>query len=1071
MQNIADQVLLPGYITEGGEISLDLAAQEASCATATIYADGLMHTVKAATVEIDKPGVIFVGVYLLKSVITELEDGNLYSNAIGCLDEGEPGAFRGKVEAVWGVEGDHDAPFHMIYTIENGQITRSNISGVASKHTHTLEQIVGKLGKEGQVLGMHRGRPEWLDISGGNLVVIDDEGGPNLSALIHNVPDYILTGESAAVSFRGLVNPNAPADPSAVCIDLFPLDSGLIFAQTRDINQGDEIEVTAPLITDTKRVRFRMIAYNVDDYKSTSRTFDIDILVIIPDFSDLLVRVPLEVVSGKADYVQVSKLNNNADAATKISIDPMASGLTFTQTSNIALGTKVNFTAPALLAEKIVKIKVTATNSKGIANSKEFDIKISVSAPDITGLNAPLPANLTATLKYTATFTGATDPQGWPVTFTVDPMSSGLTFAKTSGLALGESTQSTVPDSTVNKAVSYKVTAANKAGKTVSKVFNSTILGVTAPSLATFAHNVPAAIQRQTSVNVSFWGAAGSNGHVVTYRIDVGTSGLIFNKLNGITANEWVSMTSPSTTQAVTTVTFKVYAVDTVTGKEGAYTLPLDIKGIIVAPSISAPIESAQQIALQPVIQLSTFSVSGGIDTAAGLRVQVSTDKTFTQVTYDSNWIAYATTHTVAQKLALGTQYYLRAAYKGTALGVGPWSGVRSFKTTAFVPMFGDFSIPGGGPFLRDSIMTSDGYIVAVGSHYSPVIKLKADLSVVNQIQLSDNNPAIGIAPALNGGCVVFGANAQKAQLFKLNSDLTIEKQKSLSYLGSYNTVGNSIITTTDGRYIIRCYDISKNHFIVKLNSDLTINKEVKIPSPAYIQDIIPTADGGFAMIGAYDAGVAKPDCALIKFKSDMTIERQIKFNATAFGGVLCLTQTVDGGYAVCGYTNDVGDQARGLVLKFKYDLTLDKFVLLDNDYFSCRYMLATNDGGFLIVGLGEDSTGNTRYIVKFKSDSTIERQLIISNRSEIYQSLIPIENGFMYTGGCIFKFTESTLVPTIIPCLPNILLKSGKMSTSNASLSTLVPGSLTTSNSTTVVTDTNLVFKPYNVTSTSCEL
>ncbi len=82
MQNIADQVLLPGYITEGGEISLDLAAQEASCATATIYADGLMHTVKAATVEIDKPGVIFVGVYLLKSVITELEDGNLYSNAI-----------------------------------------------------------------------------------------------------------------------------------------------------------------------------------------------------------------------------------------------------------------------------------------------------------------------------------------------------------------------------------------------------------------------------------------------------------------------------------------------------------------------------------------------------------------------------------------------------------------------------------------------------------------------------------------------------------------------------------------------------------------------------------------------------------------------------------------------------------------------------------------------------------------------------------------------------------------------------------------------------------------------------
>ncbi|HYD66998.1 hypothetical protein [Azospirillum sp.] len=101
-------------------------------------------------------------------------------------------------------------------------------------------------------------------------------------------------------------------------------------------------------------------------------------------------------------------------------------------------------------------------------------------------------------------------------------------------------------------------------------------------------------------------------------------------------------------------------------------------------PLNTAPASGTKSASTVPTLQASGFLVVGGTDTHAASQWQVATDAAFTAIVYDTGETVASTNHTVpANTLADQTTYYFRARYKGTALGLSPWSAPTSFSTQA----------------------------------------------------------------------------------------------------------------------------------------------------------------------------------------------------------------------------------------------------------------------------------------------------------------------------------------------------------------------------------------------------
>lgn len=88
---------------------------------AEIWLDGAERLVPEATLLVPATGDVEVGVYLLKTVISEVQDPSLRDPAIGLRLVGEAGAARLKVEPKWGYAGDGQAgEFYKVHRIFNG---------------------------------------------------------------------------------------------------------------------------------------------------------------------------------------------------------------------------------------------------------------------------------------------------------------------------------------------------------------------------------------------------------------------------------------------------------------------------------------------------------------------------------------------------------------------------------------------------------------------------------------------------------------------------------------------------------------------------------------------------------------------------------------------------------------------------------------------------------------------------------------------------------------------------------------------------------------------------------------
>lgn len=121
MQAISDVIFKDGNIVRDCQCYVDDITGAVTLASGALYVRGAIRGVAPATFTIPVDQTVNIGVRLVSTVVTELEDASLRDPAIGTRNYNEAGAGRLQVTTTWAWDGDGGAgDFFVVYTVENG---------------------------------------------------------------------------------------------------------------------------------------------------------------------------------------------------------------------------------------------------------------------------------------------------------------------------------------------------------------------------------------------------------------------------------------------------------------------------------------------------------------------------------------------------------------------------------------------------------------------------------------------------------------------------------------------------------------------------------------------------------------------------------------------------------------------------------------------------------------------------------------------------------------------------------------------------------------------------------------
>lgn len=136
MRAIGNLVARDGDRIEGGDILIDAVAGTATLTAGRVYVDGRILPIAGATLSaVPMVGAVTVGVRLVETWITELDEPALLGQHPGSMSEGERGAARGVVGLAWGFAGDGvDGGLYSVYLLKDGvaidQTPPPNLTGI-----------------------------------------------------------------------------------------------------------------------------------------------------------------------------------------------------------------------------------------------------------------------------------------------------------------------------------------------------------------------------------------------------------------------------------------------------------------------------------------------------------------------------------------------------------------------------------------------------------------------------------------------------------------------------------------------------------------------------------------------------------------------------------------------------------------------------------------------------------------------------------------------------------------------------------------------------------------------------
>lgn len=150
---LGDHLLRDGDIKAGGELVITAQSPstgrvEVLCEASEIWLDGAERQVPALTLQVPDSGLIQVGVYLRKTIVSSTTDDSLRDPAIGLRMQGEAGADRLRVSCFWGYDGDGqllaNTSFYPVHRVLNGVLQERSLAPEAS----TLSNVVARYDRQ-----------------------------------------------------------------------------------------------------------------------------------------------------------------------------------------------------------------------------------------------------------------------------------------------------------------------------------------------------------------------------------------------------------------------------------------------------------------------------------------------------------------------------------------------------------------------------------------------------------------------------------------------------------------------------------------------------------------------------------------------------------------------------------------------------------------------------------------------------------------------------------------------------------------------------------------------------------
>lgn len=121
LKGVADALFKDGDIVRDCQAIVNGDTGATSLEGGALYLQGAVRGVAPASFTIPVDRAVTIGIRLISTIVTELEDPELLDPAPGTRNYGEPGAGRLKVDAVWGWDGDGGVgEFFGVYTVDNG---------------------------------------------------------------------------------------------------------------------------------------------------------------------------------------------------------------------------------------------------------------------------------------------------------------------------------------------------------------------------------------------------------------------------------------------------------------------------------------------------------------------------------------------------------------------------------------------------------------------------------------------------------------------------------------------------------------------------------------------------------------------------------------------------------------------------------------------------------------------------------------------------------------------------------------------------------------------------------------
>lgn len=118
---LGDAIFKDGDLVRDCQCLVDPLTGDTILNSGELYLRGAVRAVAAAQFVVPIVGTVLIGIWLLDTTVTELQDPALRDPAVGTRNFGEAGAARLKVTQTWGWNGDgSEGEFYPVYTVENG---------------------------------------------------------------------------------------------------------------------------------------------------------------------------------------------------------------------------------------------------------------------------------------------------------------------------------------------------------------------------------------------------------------------------------------------------------------------------------------------------------------------------------------------------------------------------------------------------------------------------------------------------------------------------------------------------------------------------------------------------------------------------------------------------------------------------------------------------------------------------------------------------------------------------------------------------------------------------------------